>query len=180
MDDPLLYCLCAVSREQAEMFFEGFSVPAMYISMQAVLSLYAAGKTTGVVLDVGDGVTHAVPVYEGFALPHAITRSDVAGREVTDYFQLLLRRAGYPFHTTAEREVVREMKEIKCYVAKKLLVEKESRARTTQKYRLPDNNEIELGTEIFEAPEVRRPCRCRVALSIASFVSSCSAGFRCR
>ena len=122
----------------------------------------------------------AVPVYEGFALPHAITRSDVAGREVTDYFQLLLRRAGYPFHTTAEREVVREMKEIKCYVAKKLLVEKESRARTTQKYRLPDNNEIELGTEIFEAPEVRRPCRCRVALSIASFVSSCSAGFRCR
>eukprot|EP01052_Picozoa_sp_SAG31_P011423 SAG31_NODE_645_length_13244_cov_11.768903_5_plen_258_part_00 len=122
--------------------------------MQAVLSLYAAGKTTGVVLDVGDGVTHAVPVFEGFALPHAITRSDVAGREVTDYFQLLLRRAGYPFHTTAEREVVREMKEKKCYVAKNLLKEKEQRARTTQKYRLPDNNEIELGTEIFEAPEV--------------------------
>jgi centractin len=106
------------NREKAfEMFFETFNVPAMYVSMQAVLSLYASGRTTGVVLDCGDGVTHAVPVYEGFALPHAITRSDVAGREVTDYFKLLLRKAGYNFSTTAETEVVREIKEMKCYVS---------------------------------------------------------------
>eukprot|EP01048_Picozoa_sp_COSAG05_P000074 COSAG05_NODE_2_length_63105_cov_159.292956_17_plen_387_part_00 len=143
------------NREKAaEMFFETFNVPAMYVSMQAVLSLYASGKTTGVVLDCGDGVTHAVPVFEGFALPHAITRSDVAGREVTEYFQLLLRRGGYNFTTTAEKEVVREVKEMKCYVAKNVMREKDTRARTKTKYRLPDNNEIELGTEVFEAPEV--------------------------
>jgi len=143
------------NREMAaEVFFEKFNVPALYVSMQAVLSLYAAGKTTGVVLDVGDGVSHSVPVFEGFALPHAITRSDVAGREVTNYFQLLLRRAGYNFHTSAEKEVVREIKEMKCYVAKNVAREKETKARQRTKYRLPDNNEIELGTEVFEAPEV--------------------------
>lgn len=68
-------------RERAaQIFFETFNVPAMFISIQAVLALYASGRTTGVVLDVGDGVAHTVPVYEGFAIPHAIKRSDVAGR----------------------------------------------------------------------------------------------------
>lgn len=81
-----------INRERsAELFFETFNVPALFISMQAVLSLYATGRTTGVVLDSGDGVTHAVPIYEGFALPFSIVRSDIAGRDVTRYLKLLLR-----------------------------------------------------------------------------------------
>ena len=73
---------------------------------------YATGRTTGVVLDAGDGVTHAVPIYEGFALPHSIMRVDVAGRDVTRYLQLLLRKEGYNFHTSAEMEVVKQIKEV--------------------------------------------------------------------
>ena len=101
----------------AQILFETFNVPALYTSIQAVLSLYASGRTTGVVLDSGDGVSHAVPVYEGFAMPSSIRRIDVAGRDVTEYLQLLLRKAGYVFHTSAEKEVVRMIKEKTSYVA---------------------------------------------------------------
>ncbi|CAO2607875.1 Actr1b [Lemmus lemmus] len=101
------------NREKAaEVFFETFNVPALFISMQAVLSLYATGRTTGVVLDSGDGVTHAVPIYEGFAMPHSIMRVDIAGRDVSRYLRLLLRKEGADFHTSAEFEVVRTIKEV--------------------------------------------------------------------
>jgi len=77
------------NKEQtAQIFFETFNVPALFLSLQAVLSLYASGRTTGVVLDVGDGVTHAVPVFEGFTIPTAVYRIDLAGRYI--YFALLL------------------------------------------------------------------------------------------
>lgn len=99
------------NREKAaEIFFETFGVPALYISMQAVLSLYSTGRTTGVVLDSGDGVTHSVPIFEGFALPHSVMRNDIAGREVTKYLKLLLRKEGFNFNTTAEFEIVKNIK----------------------------------------------------------------------
>jgi centractin len=82
-----------------------------------VLSLYASGRTTGIVLDSGDGVSHAVPVYEGFSMASSIRRIDVAGRDVTEYLQTLLRKAGYVFHTSAEKEIVRQIKESACYIA---------------------------------------------------------------
>ena len=77
------------------------------------LCRYATGRTTGVVLDAGDGVTHVVPIYEGFAIPHSIMRVDVAGRDVSRYLRLLLRKEGYNFNTSAEFEVVRTIKEVR-------------------------------------------------------------------
>jgi len=141
----------------AEIFFETFNVPALYVQVQAILSLYASGRTTGVVLDSGDGVTNAVPVYQGFTLPHAITRIDVAGRDVTEYLQLLLRKAGHNFHTSAELEVVKDIKEKVCYVA--FNIDKSEHdtiddAEPEVQYKLPDGTTIQIGAEKFRAPEV--------------------------
>ena len=142
----------------AQVFFETFNVPALYMSVQAILSLYSSGRTTGVVLDSGDGVTHAVPVYEGFSLPHAVKRIDVAGRDVSDYLQTLLRKSGYYLHTSAEREIVRAIKEKCCHLAppERALDDKRS-----VDFALPDGNVVrvrailtKLGTEQTRAPEI--------------------------
>ena len=132
----------------AQILFETFNVPALYTSIQAVLSLYASGRTTGIVLDSGDGVSHAVPVYEGFAMPNSIRRIDIAGRDVTEHMQTLLRKAGYVFHTSAEKEVVRTIKEKTGYVAlDPNREEKEWATATTRSdksvdYTLPDGNRL--------------------------------------
>ena len=96
--------------------FEEFNVPAFYLSNQAVLSLYPAGKTTGLVVEIGDGVGHVVPIHEGNALAHAIGRSEVAGRDVTDYLGKLLNEVGLNLGPS-ELEMAREIKEKHCYVA---------------------------------------------------------------
>lgn len=65
--------------------FETFNCPSYYVIIQAILSLYASGRTTGIVVDSGDGVTHTVPIYEGYALPHAVMRINLAGRDITEW-----------------------------------------------------------------------------------------------
>ena len=100
----------------AEMMFDAFNVPSLFFQSTAVLSLYARGMTTGVVLDVGDGVSSAQAIYEGYSIRNATQRMDLGGRDITQHLMQLLRRGGYGFHTTAEFEIVKSIKERYCYV----------------------------------------------------------------
>lgn len=141
----------------AEILFDTFNVSNLYVQVQAILSLYASGRTTGVVLDCGDGVTCAVPVFEGFALPHATQRTNVAGRDVTEYLMTLLQKSGHNLYTSAEAEIVKDIKEKICNVAfnvEKSMSDAWGGLEPEVPYPLPDGRMINIKSEKFQAPEV--------------------------
>ena len=135
----------------AQIMFELFNVPAFHVSIQAVLSTYASGCTTCIVLDSGHSVSHVVPVYEGFPLSHTIQRLDVGGRDLTDVLVKQFGERGYSFQTPSERELVRDFKEKMCYVASDFQKELDTTTRPPpipSSYELPDGQVLTFGDEL--------------------------------
>ena len=98
--------------------FEHFNVYGLYVNVQAVLALYESGRMTGVVLDSGEGISDIVPIYEGYAIPHATKKFEIAGGDITTYLKKLLREEGPRFQAPQEVEIIREIKEKMCEVAR--------------------------------------------------------------
>lgn len=138
------------NREQiCEIMFEVFGVPSLNISIQGVLALLGQGRTTGLVLDSGEGVTHTIPIFDGFGLPHCINRLDLAGRELNTLLAKLLAQQNLCFTKTSQQHAVREMKERHCYVA----LDPATEFADSVGFRLPDGKDIVLTDERWKCPE---------------------------
>eukprot|EP00758_Cryptobia_borreli_P005673 Tbor_TRINITY_DN4959_c0_g1::TRINITY_DN4959_c0_g1_i1::g.9972::m.9972/K16575/ACTR1, ARP1; centractin len=171
-DHPLLISEAALSsRPQraklGQLLFEQLQHPSILFSVQALLSLYSTGNTTGVVLDVGDGVTQVCPVYRGYSIRDAIRRVDFGGRDVTQHLHTVLRQySGINLDTSAEFEILRQIKEQRCSVASSAIKSDVENAGTGNssngilaavpkiKHKLPDGSDISIGSEQVIAPEV--------------------------
>jgi len=141
------------NREKTtEIMFESLSTPAIYIGIQSVLSLYAFGRTSGIVIDLGDGVSYTVPIYEGYALPHGIIRSEIAGRDLTEYLMKLLTARGYSFSDPGTSETARDIKEKLCFVTQDYDKEVETAASSTSLTQTYENS-LTIGVERFRCPE---------------------------
>jgi actin-related protein len=146
-----------VNREKmTQIMFETFNVPAMYIVDQATLALHASGRSTGIVLDCGDGVIHAVPIYEGNVISAAVLRINLAGRDLTEYMMKMLTERGYSFPVTSDRTIAQDIKEKLAYVAldfEEELATAASSSTTDKTYELPDGQVFTIGNERFRCPE---------------------------
>lgn len=145
------------SREEtAELFFETFGVPSLCLMTQSVLTLYSSGRTTGLVMDSGDSVTHTVPIYEGYMIPHAVNRLNLGGRDVTNYLQRILTEQGLYFNSSAEHHMVGKLKESLCFVSQDF--DSDSKRSNDEEFQtthtLPDGQVLELTKERFRGPEM--------------------------
>ena len=143
----------ANSEKTTEIMFETFGCPALHLAAQSELALYSNGKVSGVVVDSGEGVTHVTAVYQGYYLPRSVVKLETAGTDVTRYLEKLLNGSGCQFTTSAEREIVRDIKERMAFTA--VDPDKAASDRSLEKvYSLPDGQTISVGSERFQCSEV--------------------------
>merc|ERR1711998_467799 len=141
-------------EKMTQIMFETFNVRRFYVAIQAGLSLYASGRTTGVVVDCGDGVSHTVPIYEGYSMPHAIQRINLAGRDLTEWMCKILMDSKITLHTSAERESAKKIKEDLCYVAEDYDAEMADFQDKTKKFEMPDGTSVEVPAQQIRCPEL--------------------------
>jgi len=140
----------------AHILLEKIGVAALFIVIQPSLSLYASGRTTGCIVDIGEGVTKIVPISEGYVISHAIQLMDIAGQDITRYLIRLLREAGYPLTSTTEKNLAIDIKETLCYVASDSNMKNElmnNSGNLEKIYETPEGEEMKIREARFIAPE---------------------------
>ncbi len=138
-----------IREKTAEIMFETFKVGRFHLAFQPVLSLYSTGKTTGLSVDLGEGLNSFVSISDGF--PYKLSCFDFSGKDLTDYMVLLLNKLGKKFSTPAEREIAKDIKEKACYVA--LDFKEEINGVEPFDYKLPDGSHITLKEERIRCSE---------------------------
>ncbi|CAC5412301.1 ACTR3 [Mytilus coruscus] len=164
----------------AEIMFESFNVPGLYIAVQAVLALAASWTSrqvgertlTGTVIDSGDGVTHVIPVAEGYVIGSCIKHIPIAGRDITYFIQQLLREREVGIPPEQSLETAKAIKERFSYVCPDIAKEfakydadpskwmkkfEGMNSITRQKFAVDVGYERFLGPEIFFHPEFSNP-----------------------
>ncbi|XP_056651951.1 actin, clone 302 isoform X1 [Monodelphis domestica] len=141
--------------KMVEIFFETFQVPALYVALQGLMALYATGKSTGVVLECGDGVTAVIPIYQGRCLFQSISRSDFAGGDVTNYLAGLFLEKGISLMNTGSKDIITDIKERLCYIIPDPheRMKEENLDCSIYNYILPDGQTMQIGDELFQVPE---------------------------
>ncbi len=135
-------------KQMAEVMIEKYGFGGIYFSIQALLSLYSQGLQTGLVFDCGDGVSHTIPVIDNYIQEHAIDRLNVAGRHITTNLIKLLMLRGHAFNSSADFEVVRDIKETMSYIAYDIQRERKLATETCfvdREYVLPNKSVIRIG-----------------------------------
>lgn len=139
------------TRERiVEIMFETFAVPELNLSIQGVLALLGQGRTTGLVLDAGDGVSHTIPVFDGFGLPSSIMRLDLGGSDLNILMaKMIAQNQQMSLTRSCDQEHVRKMKEELCYVS----MDPSSEKAEECEYKLPDGRVVNLQEERWRVPE---------------------------
>ena len=139
-------------EKMIQIMFETFNVPKFYIANPANLSIYAVGKFTGFVVDLGDGISQFAPIYEGYSIANNIIIQRLGGRDLTEYMVKQLQNQGYSFYTTSSKEIAKDIKEKACYAA--LYYEDEIKYIEPFDYELPDGKHLIIKEPRIICPEI--------------------------
>lgn len=140
-----------------EVMFETFSSAGFYLANSSVMSLFATGRTTGIVIESGLNETSVVPIYEGYALPQATLKLPIGGEEITNFLIVNLKKSGLDLPSSKEFEIAQDIKEKYCYLSTDYQQELNyvgTNSSIMKECELPDGNKIMLSSERFKSPEI--------------------------
>ena len=157
-------------EKMAQIMFETFNVPGLYIALQPSLVLYASGKFTGFILELGEGVSQFCPILEGYQV-HTAERIDFGGKDLSDYMAKILVDTGKRFTTVGEKMIAKTIKEKVCYVAYDL--DDEIKSVEPFDYELPDGTNLIIKDQRIRCPEILFNSENNIAKKCNDIIQKC-------